>query len=78
MVFYPCQLCTTVSASFNVQSLIIETVFLNKLKNIVKSVVKMILENENISEIDINPLVVSDNLDYYAVDVRIKSLLQKD
>jgi len=55
-----------------------EGVNLDKLKNIVKSVVKMILENENISEIDINPLVVSDNLDYYAVDVRIKSLLQKD
>ncbi|MDX1699339.1 MAG: acetate--CoA ligase family protein, partial [Melioribacteraceae bacterium] len=43
-----------------------------KLKNIIKSVSRLMLENKNIMEIDINPLTVGINNELSAVDVRIK------
>jgi acetyltransferase len=47
---------------------------INKLKMLLSSVARMMLENENILEIDLNPLVVDKNLNFFAVDVRIKSI----
>ena len=45
---------------------------INKLKSIISSVAKLLIENDNIDEIDINPLAVDQNLNFHAVDVRIK------
>jgi len=45
---------------------------INKLKSIINSVAKLLIENDNIYEIDINPLAVDQNLNFHAVDVRIK------
>ena len=42
------------------------------LQTIIKSVSQMMIENINILEIDLNPLIVDDQNNYYAVDVRIK------
>ncbi|MCP5062551.1 MAG: acetyl-CoA synthetase [Ignavibacteriae bacterium] len=42
------------------------------LKTIIKSVSQMMIENKNILEIDLNPLIVDDQNKYFAVDVRIK------
>lgn len=43
-----------------------------RLKQIIKNCALMMLENENISEFDINPLTVSVDNNYVAVDSRIK------
>lgn len=43
-----------------------------ELKKIITTCAKMMLENDSISEFDINPLVVDKNNNFFAVDVRIK------
>jgi len=42
------------------------------LKRIIKSCATMMIENNNIIEFDLNPLIVGEDDKYYAVDVRIK------
>lgn len=42
------------------------------LKSIIRNVAKMIVENKNIQEFDINPLVVSNDNRFYAVDMRVR------
>ena len=49
-----------------------ESCDIRELKRIITSCSRMMLENENISEFDINPLIVDRNNKYIAVDVRIK------
>ncbi len=44
------------------------------LKEIIKSISQMMTENDNILEIDFNPLIVDENNNFHAVDVRIKTL----
>lgn len=44
----------------------------NELKKIIGACARMMLENENIAEFDINPLIVDIHNKYYAVDVRIR------
>jgi acetate---CoA ligase (ADP-forming) len=46
---------------------------LNKIKSTIKSVAQMILNHEEIMECDLNPLVVTEDNNIFAVDVRIKS-----
>lgn len=46
---------------------------LELLKSIISSVAKLMIENEEIIEIDLNPLIVDTSEKLYAVDVRIKS-----
>lgn len=43
-----------------------------ELKRIIKSCAVMMIENKNIIEFDLNPLIVDENDNYRAVDVRIK------
>ena len=45
---------------------------INKLKEIIKSSAQMLIENKNISEFDLNPLIISDDNSIHAVDIRIK------
>lgn len=45
---------------------------IRKLKEIIKACAIMMLENNNISEFDLNPLIVSIDNNFLAVDVRIK------
>ena len=45
---------------------------IEKVKKILRSAAKMLVENDNISEFDINPLIVSEDNQLYAVDLRIK------
>lgn len=45
---------------------------IDSLRTIIKSVSQMMIENNNILEIDLNPLIVDDQNNYFAVDVRIK------
>lgn len=47
---------------------------LNKLKNIIKSVAELMIKNENIQEVDLNPLTVDYNNNFDAVDIRIKAV----
>lgn len=47
---------------------------LNKLKNIIKSVAELMIRNEHILEIDINPLTVDYNNNFDSVDIRIKAV----
>lgn len=44
-----------------------------RLKEIIKSCAVMMIENQDIQEFDINPLIVSKENKFYAVDVRIKA-----
>ncbi|MFH1194441.1 MAG: acetate--CoA ligase family protein [bacterium] len=46
---------------------------ISELKQIIKSCARMLIENENISEFDLNPLIVDNINEYHAVDVRIKA-----
>jgi succinyl-CoA synthetase beta subunit len=41
-------------------------------KTAIKSVAQMLIDNKEITECDINPLVVSEDNNIFAVDVRIK------
>lgn len=43
-----------------------------RLKAIIKSCALMMIENVNIAEFDINPLILDKNYNFYAVDVRIR------
>jgi acetyltransferase len=45
---------------------------IDKIKNQISSVAKLLIENQNIDEIDINPLIVDHQFNLHAVDVRIK------
>lgn len=45
---------------------------INKLKESIKACATMMIENPDISEFDLNPLIVSHDNNFYAVDVRIK------
>jgi len=45
---------------------------INRIKEIIKSCAKMIVENENVEEFDLNPLIVSEDNKIHAVDIRIK------
>jgi acetyltransferase len=45
---------------------------LNKIKNAIKSVAQMMLDFKDIKECDLNPLVVTEDNNIFAVDVRIK------
>ncbi len=46
---------------------------LNKIKNVVKSVAQMMLDNDKVTECDLNPLIVDENNNLFAVDIRIKT-----
>jgi hypothetical protein len=46
---------------------------MNKIKNTIKSVAQMMLDNKEITECDLNPLVVTEDNNIFAVDIRIKS-----
>lgn len=43
-----------------------------QIKEIIKSCAKMIVENDNVEEFDLNPLIVSEDNKIHAVDIRIK------
>ena len=43
-----------------------------ELKRIILSCAKMMIENKNIIEFDLNPLIVGEDNKYYGVDVRIR------
>jgi acetyltransferase len=43
-----------------------------KIKSVISSIAQMMLDNEKITECDLNPLVVTVDNDIFAVDVRIK------
>jgi acetyltransferase len=45
---------------------------IEKIKNAIKSVAQMMLDNPEITECDLNPLLVGENDEVFAVDVRIK------
>jgi acetyltransferase len=45
---------------------------LKKIKNTIKSVAQMILDHKEITECDLNPLVVTEDNNIFAVDIRIK------
>ncbi len=45
---------------------------INKIKNNIKSVAQMLLDNTEITECDLNPLVITIDNNIFAVDVRIK------
>ena len=49
-----------------------KAVNLDKIKGTIKSVAQMMLDNSEIIECDLNPLLVSDDNEIYAVDIRIK------
>lgn len=46
---------------------------LDKIKNTIKSVAQMMLNHKEITECDLNPLIVTEDNNIFAVDVRIKS-----
>jgi acetate---CoA ligase (ADP-forming) len=46
---------------------------IKKIKNVIKSVARMMLDNEFIAECDLNPLIVDENNNLFAVDIRIKT-----
>ena len=47
---------------------------IKKIKNAIKSVAQMMLDNPEITECDLNPLLIGENNEVFAVDVRIKLL----
>lgn len=51
-----------------------ERVDINRLKMIIRAISSMMLEHEEIFEIDLNPLIIDDQNNYIAVDIRIKSI----
>ncbi len=46
---------------------------IKKIKMVIKSVAQMMLDNEQITECDLNPLIVDENNNLFAVDIRIKT-----
>jgi len=49
-----------------------KAVDMEKIKSIIKSVAQMMINNKEITECDLNPLLVSEDDRIYAVDIRIK------
>ncbi|MCW8822806.1 MAG: acetate--CoA ligase family protein [Ignavibacteriaceae bacterium] len=49
-----------------------ESADMNKIKNTIKSVAQMMLNHSEITECDLNPLVVTEDNNIFAVDIRIK------
>ena len=49
-----------------------EPVDLDKIKDTIRAVGQMMIDNPDITECDLNPLLVGENNELYAVDVRIK------
>jgi acetyltransferase len=49
-----------------------KSVHIQKIKNGIKSVAQMILDNPEITECDLNPLLIGENDEVFAVDVRIR------
>ncbi len=45
---------------------------IDDLKKIIKSSARMLIENKNIVEFDLNPLIVGEDNKHYAVDVRVR------
>lgn len=45
---------------------------MNELKQIILSCARMMIENKNILEFDLNPLILGEDKKFYAVDIRIK------
>ena len=45
---------------------------IKELKRIINSCARMMIENKNIVEFDLNPLIVGEENNYYAVDVRVR------
>ena len=45
---------------------------MKELKRIIKACAVMVIENKNIAEFDLNPLIIGGDNKYYAVDVRVK------
>ncbi|MCL6099142.1 MAG: acetate--CoA ligase family protein, partial [Bacteroidetes bacterium] len=45
---------------------------IKELKRIIKACAVMMLENKNIAEFDLNPLIVGEDNKYYSADVRVK------
>ncbi len=46
---------------------------IERIKNVILSIAKMMIDNESITECDLNPLIVDENNELYAVDIRIKT-----
>ena len=46
---------------------------IDAIRNVIKSVARMMLDNDNITECDLNPLIVDENNNLFAVDIRIKT-----
>ena len=46
---------------------------IKKIKNTIKAVAQMMLENESITECDLNPLIIDEDNKLFAVDIRIKA-----
>ncbi len=46
---------------------------MNKIKSTIKSVAQMMLNYKEITECDLNPLVITEDNNIFAVDIRIKS-----
>jgi len=44
-----------------------------ELKRIIKQCSIMMLENKNVTELDLNPLIVGEDNKFYAVDIRVKA-----
>lgn len=51
-----------------------DRVDINKLKMIIMGISSMMLDHEEIFEIDLNPIIIDDQNNYIAVDIRIKSI----
>lgn len=49
-----------------------KSVNINVLKTVIKNLAQMIVDYNEITEVDINPLIVSEGNEIYAVDIRIK------
>jgi acyl-CoA synthetase (NDP forming) len=45
---------------------------INKLKEIILSASRMMIDNPEIKEFDFNPLILDEQNKFYAVDVRVK------
>lgn len=45
---------------------------IDKLKNVIKSLAQMMLDYDEITEVDLNPLIVTHKNELFAVDIRIK------
>jgi len=50
-----------------------EGINMNELKRVIRASSKMMIENENIVEFDLNPVIISKDNSIHAVDVRIKA-----